>query len=338
MLHSGLKVNIAKIRLYGAGVSRLDLEVVVSSLGCDHGSLSFFYLGLPVGSKMNRVMGWNEVVNRVRAPMKILNLLESIRSIFLGFQRFRAWNLVGNALWHIVISEFYRPDGGFGDTSCGGYAIGGVWVNILNFVKRVGNTDISFKKSFILKIGPFGKTAADGMATGLGVLLLKAGLWTSLRVSLPVFVILPYSQTGLISGHGRRASLDRLPSRANMSMREVELSSTFGEKSGVGGTWLLPCLFSLLFISDVVLGNISSSSNTCSRLSKVMQGVFECTLWVIWKWRNEIVNSHSDVSSMIKDEDIFLSTQRFSKTWISAWLSNLVNWNVWIATPFDLFD
>ncbi|GKB29867.1 reverse transcriptase domain, reverse transcriptase zinc-binding domain protein, partial [Tanacetum coccineum] len=66
---SGLKVNIAKSRLYGAGVSRLDLEVVVSSLGCDHGSLSFIYLGLPVSSEMNRVMGWNEVVNRVRVRL-----------------------------------------------------------------------------------------------------------------------------------------------------------------------------------------------------------------------------------------------------------------------------
>ncbi|GJR24032.1 putative RNA-directed DNA polymerase [Tanacetum coccineum] len=66
---SGLKVNIAKSRLYGVGVSRLDVEVVASSLGCDHGSLPFIYLGLPVGSKMNRVVGWNEVVNRVRVRL-----------------------------------------------------------------------------------------------------------------------------------------------------------------------------------------------------------------------------------------------------------------------------
>ncbi|GKB02539.1 RNA-directed DNA polymerase, eukaryota [Tanacetum coccineum] len=199
---SGLKVNIAKSRLYGVGVSRLDVEVVASSLGCDHGSLPFIYLGLPVGSKMNRVVGWNEVVNRVRvrlsswkakalsiggrltliksvlgslplyyfslfkAPMKILNLLESIRSrFFWGFKdsgrgiSWVKWKAIlldkefGNALWRMVITEFYGPDGGFGVISGGGSAFGGVWINILNAVKRIGDIDISFKKSFILKIG-----------------------------------------------------------------------------------------------------------------------------------------------------------------------------------------
>ncbi|GJV38153.1 RNA-directed DNA polymerase, eukaryota, reverse transcriptase zinc-binding domain protein [Tanacetum coccineum] len=53
----------------------------------------------------------------------------------------------------MVITEFYGPDGGFGVISGGGYAFGGVWVNILNTVKRIGDIDISFKKSFILKIG-----------------------------------------------------------------------------------------------------------------------------------------------------------------------------------------
>ncbi|GKA67931.1 RNA-directed DNA polymerase, eukaryota, partial [Tanacetum coccineum] len=63
---SGLKVNIAKSRLYGVGVSRMDVDVVASSLGCDHGSLPFIYLGLPVGRKINHIGGWNEVVNRIR--------------------------------------------------------------------------------------------------------------------------------------------------------------------------------------------------------------------------------------------------------------------------------
>ncbi|GJT23006.1 putative reverse transcriptase domain-containing protein [Tanacetum coccineum] len=63
---SGLKVNIAKSKLYGIGVSRADVDMVASSLGCDHGSLLFLYIGLPVGRKMNKVVSWNEVVNRIR--------------------------------------------------------------------------------------------------------------------------------------------------------------------------------------------------------------------------------------------------------------------------------
>ncbi|GJX30858.1 hypothetical protein Tco_0240713 [Tanacetum coccineum] len=98
-----------------------------------------------------------------------------------------------------------------------------------------------------------------------------------------------------------------------------------------------PDSFPSFSISDA-LGNFLISPNGCPRLSKVMQGVFQCSLWVIWKWRNKLVNSQSDDSSIIKDDDIFSSIQHLSKTWISARIpSKSINWNCWIARPFDLF-
>ncbi|GKC41027.1 hypothetical protein Tco_1053411, partial [Tanacetum coccineum] len=71
-------------------------------------------------------------------------------------------------------------------------------------------------------------------------------------------------------------------------------------------------------ISDVALGNLLIPSDVYPMLSKVMQGVFQCSLWAIWKWRNKLVNSQSDDSTIIKDDDIFPSIQRLSKTWILA--------------------
>ncbi|GJZ67828.1 reverse transcriptase domain, reverse transcriptase zinc-binding domain protein [Tanacetum coccineum] len=63
---SGLKVNLAKSRIFGVGLDIIEVEVVASSLGCLHGSIPFMYLGLPVGRKMSFFDSWGEVVNRVR--------------------------------------------------------------------------------------------------------------------------------------------------------------------------------------------------------------------------------------------------------------------------------
>ncbi|GKC11569.1 putative RNA-directed DNA polymerase [Tanacetum coccineum] len=115
---SGLKVNLAKSKLYGVGVSIEKVEAVASLLCCIHDSIPFTYLGLPVGRKMHFCDGLGEVINRLRdrltawkarslsirgrltliksvlgsipiyflslfkAPVKVINLLESIRSRF----------------------------------------------------------------------------------------------------------------------------------------------------------------------------------------------------------------------------------------------------------------
>ena len=99
----------------------------------------------------------------------------------------------------------------------------------------------------------------------------------------------------------------------------VESASTYG--------------FSLIFYSDIALGNIQSSG--CSRLNKILNGVFQCTLWFIWKWRNRIVNASPDLVSSIKD-DIFAAVQRVSKILISAHLKSAVA-NLEALEPFDLF-
>ncbi|GKD26731.1 hypothetical protein Tco_1232945 [Tanacetum coccineum] len=63
-LFFGLKVNISKSILMGVGVFDDDIAMVASSLGCTHGSLSFIYLGLPVGRKMRFCEGWIEIINQ----------------------------------------------------------------------------------------------------------------------------------------------------------------------------------------------------------------------------------------------------------------------------------
>ncbi|GJX37277.1 putative RNA-directed DNA polymerase, eukaryota, reverse transcriptase zinc-binding domain protein, partial [Tanacetum coccineum] len=129
---SGLKINLSKSKIYGVGVLADEVEVIASSLGCDHGSIPFMYLGLPAGKRMRFSDGWNVVVNRFRDRLSSwkskslsiggrLTLISSgglgVGSIFakklclLGKWKWR-FLTEKEALWRMVIKEFYGKDGG----------------------------------------------------------------------------------------------------------------------------------------------------------------------------------------------------------------------------------
>ncbi|GKA93124.1 hypothetical protein Tco_0815110 [Tanacetum coccineum] len=77
-----------------------------------------------------------------------------------------------------------------------------------------------------------------------------------------------------------------------------------------------PVVFPSFNISDIARGIIDPFAN--SRIGKIRHGVFQTALWAIRKWRNRIVNAPADTTSKIKEEDIFPSIQRLSRTWIAA--------------------
>ncbi|GKA84831.1 RNA-directed DNA polymerase, eukaryota, reverse transcriptase zinc-binding domain protein [Tanacetum coccineum] len=65
-LASGLKINISKSNLYGVGVSSDDIESMAAGTGCSASNLPFSYLGLPIGSNMNRIANWNSLIERFK--------------------------------------------------------------------------------------------------------------------------------------------------------------------------------------------------------------------------------------------------------------------------------
>ncbi|GJT60613.1 putative RNA-directed DNA polymerase, eukaryota, reverse transcriptase zinc-binding domain protein [Tanacetum coccineum] len=65
-LASGLKINISKSNLYGVGVSSDDTESIAVGTGCSYSNLPFSYLGLPIGSNMNRIANWNSLIERFK--------------------------------------------------------------------------------------------------------------------------------------------------------------------------------------------------------------------------------------------------------------------------------
>ncbi|GJU26052.1 putative RNA-directed DNA polymerase, eukaryota, reverse transcriptase zinc-binding domain protein [Tanacetum coccineum] len=185
---SGLKVNLAKSKLYGVGVSIEEVEAVASLLCCIHDSIPFTYLGLPVGRKMHFCDGLGEVINRLRDRLTawkarslsirgrltlIKSVLGSIPIYFLSLFKAHVKSQVGslfvknlslinkwkwrflteeNALWRKVIKAFDGVDGGFNlhPSSIGGR---GVWCDIIKSILYIESIDPGFNDSFILKVG-----------------------------------------------------------------------------------------------------------------------------------------------------------------------------------------
>ncbi|KAK1436726.1 hypothetical protein QVD17_02508 [Tagetes erecta] len=62
-LASGLKINISKSKLTGIGLDQNTVECMANEIHCNPGSLPFVYLGLKVGTNMNRINNWDHVIN-----------------------------------------------------------------------------------------------------------------------------------------------------------------------------------------------------------------------------------------------------------------------------------
>ncbi|GKA54164.1 hypothetical protein Tco_0753113 [Tanacetum coccineum] len=90
-------------------------------------------------------------------------------------------------------------------------------------------------------------------------------------------------------------------------------------------------------VLDISMNKIADLG--CSRLNKVIHGVFRCGLWAIWKWRNKLVHASLDDRPKALQEDIFSSIQRLSKIWILARCKiPICNWSCWIMNPRSLLD
>nr|GEX00501.1 hypothetical protein [Tanacetum cinerariifolium] len=124
-----------------------------------------------------------------------------------------------------------------------------------------------------------------------------------------------------------RASINRLPTRANLISRGVPLASVLcpfceNEEEGIEH-----CLI------------------RCPRVMPIWRKV-----WSWWQLPTPVTFPSFSImdialgklvthdSPRLKEEDIFPSIQRLKKTWISArYSSRPISWNCWISSPYDLF-
>ncbi|GKA49600.1 hypothetical protein Tco_0742673 [Tanacetum coccineum] len=214
-----------------------------------------------------------------------------------------------NALWRIVIKDFYGVDGGFG-SSVNSNASGGISQDIIKAVKLIENIDISFKYSFTRKISSgadtmFWKDSWCGDVWG--------GRWSwrfaprgraNDDLSSPVSLIgnLSLLEEVLDKWIWSKDSSDRLATRPNL----LKCPKVLSVWKKVLCWWNLesPVSFPSFSITVIALGKIKV--NGCSKIAKEKAGILE--------------------------EDLFPSIQRLSKLWFSARIvSRPANWSVWIA-------
>ncbi|GJR55967.1 hypothetical protein Tco_1406488 [Tanacetum coccineum] len=122
-----------------------------------------------------------------------------------------------------------------------------------------------------------------------------------------------------------RASMDRLPSRANLLNRDL---SSSGKKYEAGGE-LAQRQVHLFVIS---LRKVASFENKW--VAKCFHGVCYVVLWAIWHWRNRILHAFPlDVDS-VRQEDIFPSIQWLYLLWISNRCPHTNRqWCGWVSNP-----
>jgi len=66
---SGLKVNFSKNQLVGVNVPAPWLSEAAMVLNCKVGSISFVYLGLPIGGNTRHLTFWELLLNRIKSRL-----------------------------------------------------------------------------------------------------------------------------------------------------------------------------------------------------------------------------------------------------------------------------
>nr|GEY49811.1 putative RNA-directed DNA polymerase, eukaryota, reverse transcriptase zinc-binding domain protein [Tanacetum cinerariifolium] len=62
-LASGLKVNFNKSKLFGVGVTLLEVNSIALSIGCQPSQFPCIYLGLHIGANMSRCANWSPIID-----------------------------------------------------------------------------------------------------------------------------------------------------------------------------------------------------------------------------------------------------------------------------------
>ncbi|PWA94255.1 RNA-directed DNA polymerase, eukaryota, Reverse transcriptase zinc-binding domain protein [Artemisia annua] len=126
-------------------------------------------------------------------------------------------------------------------------------------------------------------------------------------------------------------SIDRLPTRFNLASRginsvsnqcpfcELETKTTCHSLIAyhavipfwmmVWSWWqLAPPISFPSFLSSILMGSLVNLGSP--NLNKILNGVFQRGLWLVWKWRNKVVQATPDFHTTMLNEDIFPYIQR----------------------------
>ncbi|GJW58352.1 RNA-directed DNA polymerase, eukaryota, reverse transcriptase zinc-binding domain protein [Tanacetum coccineum] len=127
-----------------------------------------------------------------------------------------------------------------------------------------------------------------------------------------------------------RASMDRLPSRANLLNRGVEIECARCVLCDMENK--VKTVKHCTSIRDISL--IKGASIENKWVAKCFHEVCYVMLWAIWHWRNRILHASPHDVDSVRQEDIFPSIQRLSLIWISNICSRTNRqWCGWVSNP-----
>nr|GEY10068.1 RNA-directed DNA polymerase, eukaryota, reverse transcriptase zinc-binding domain protein [Tanacetum cinerariifolium] len=243
-LASGLKINLHKNKLMEIGVSSNVVAAAASLIGCSILTALFNYLGMKVGSNMSRITSWDDVIFKV--PIGVLNHLESIcqKKIYGvdGSDRKLAW--IG---WNMVLTS--KKNGGLGVSSFFAHnralLFKWVWRFLTDgsslwthFIKSIfGNKEALDTHKLIPRRSPWqdiilaihslqskGEVALKVLYKRLYALDMCKSISVAEKIAdVPTrwLRIIPIK----VTVHAWRGFLDKLPTRANLLLRGMDIPS-----------------------------------------------------------------------------------------------------------------
>nr|GEV39090.1 putative RNA-directed DNA polymerase, eukaryota, reverse transcriptase zinc-binding domain protein [Tanacetum cinerariifolium] len=122
-LASGLKINIHKSSIYGAGVPPEEIHHMASNTGCSAGLFPITYLGLPIGSNMSLTANWKLLVDKFHSKLSSwkasllsygghLTLLKTVLGSLGCGSTIRFWKdtCLGSSLLQFRYNRLFRLD------------------------------------------------------------------------------------------------------------------------------------------------------------------------------------------------------------------------------------
>ncbi|GKC73394.1 glutathione S-transferase T3-like protein [Tanacetum coccineum] len=142
---SDLKINSNKSKVYGIGVSNVEVDFIANRMGCSPGRMPFTYLGIPIGTNMRRIASWNEIIDKFRKRLSVwkakylsfggrLTLVKSVHAKWRW--RFRVEE---NRPWVKIVKSIYGEDGGLTHDGRSSRSGGSKWVDTLKSWRWVRN-------------------------------------------------------------------------------------------------------------------------------------------------------------------------------------------------------
>ncbi|GJU00858.1 RNA-directed DNA polymerase, eukaryota, reverse transcriptase zinc-binding domain protein [Tanacetum coccineum] len=144
-LASGLKVNFNKSKLFGFGVSNIELSIAASSLGCLASEFPCSYLGLPIGAQMSMCANWNPLVDR-RSSINLKAFVEGSFGVGTRIKK------KIHGLWEGKQFTLPRKSGGMFNV-CELKKSPGTWSHIIKLKDDLNIIGINLKMLFKKKVG-----------------------------------------------------------------------------------------------------------------------------------------------------------------------------------------